>query len=159
MKSVSDIDLDYKAWMLLEQTANTIFEAREAGLREYNNTAMQVAVLSIVKSIGDEATPAEIARWLLRRPHTVSGLLNRMEKAGLVRKTKNLHKKNLVRVTLTPKGEQSYKQSLKNKSIHRIMSALTAKEREQLMSYLRKLRDKALKEAGINPKKVPFPAK
>lgn len=159
MKKALDMDLDYKAWVLLQQAAGAIFEVRENELREHGSTAMQATVLFIVKSIGNKATPAEISRWLLRRPHTVSGLLNRMEKAGLVRKTKDLHKKNLVRVTITPKGEQAYKQSLKGKTIHKIMSALGEADREKLASYLRAVRDRAVKEAGIKLRQVPFPAK
>jgi len=73
-----------------------------------------------------------------------------------VRKTKDLHKKNLVRVSLTGKGEQAYNQSTKIESIHKIMSSLSEEEHQRLDLYLKTLRDRALKELGIDHK-PPFP--
>jgi DNA-binding MarR family transcriptional regulator len=74
-----------------------------------------------------------------------------------VKKTKDLHRKNLVRVTITAKGEQAYKQALKRKSVQRIMSALSEGEQQKLKSLLETLRNKGIKELGMDPKKVPFP--
>jgi len=110
---------------------------------------MKAAVLFIVDSIGDEATPAEISRWLLRKSHSVSGLLDRMEKDRLITKTKNLHKKNLVRVTITEKGRKALALSLKRESINNTLSILSKEEQEQLYSSLEKVRDLALKEAAV----------
>ena len=157
MKKVSAIDQNYKLWVLLQQTADVIFEARGNELRQYGLPPMQAAVLFVIQAIGDEATPAKIARWMLRRPHSISMILDRMVETGLIRKTKDLHRKNLIRVTLTEKGQQLYNQSLKRKPINRIMSSLSEEERQQLRLYLQKLRDKGLKEVGMDPKKVPFP--
>ena len=157
MQEVSDVDRDYNLWVLLHQVSDIIFNAREEELRQYGVPAMQAEVLFVIQAIGDETMPAQIARWLLRRPHSVSGILDRMEKAGLVRKTKDLHRKNLVRVTITEKGQQAYNQALERKSIQRIMTSLSEEERQQLWSCLKTLRDKGLKEIGKDPKKVPFP--
>ena len=157
MKNVSNVDQDYKLWVLLDQANTTILNAREDELRQYHVSAMQAAVLFIIKAIGKEVTPAEIARWLLRKPHTVSGLLTRMEKAGLVKKTKDFAKKNMIRVTLTAKGEKAHNQSLKRESISQIMSCLSPEERRQLELYLKKLRDEALKEPRVKRKRLPFP--
>jgi len=54
---------------------------------------MQAAVLFVVRNMKTAATPAEISRRLFREPHTVSELIKRMEKQGLVRKKKDLEKK------------------------------------------------------------------
>jgi len=157
MPNIGDVDQDYKLWVLLGQASDMIFEARENELREYGITAMQAEVLFAVQAIGDKTTPAQISRWTLRRPHSISGILDRMEKVGLIRKTKDLARKNQVRVSMTDKGRQAYNKSLKRKSIHRIMSALAEEERQQLWSRLETARNKALKEVGKDPKKVPFP--
>ncbi len=110
----------------------------------------------IVNAIGRQATPAEISRWLLREPHSTSGLINRMEKEGLVRKVKDLERKNMVRVAITEKGQQLYNQSTKRETIHRIMSTLVGEECGQMWECLRKLRDRAFEEIGI-VHKPPFP--
>ncbi len=124
-------------------------KARWEELAQYNVPPVQAAVLFIIQAIGYRATPAEISRWFFRQSHSVSELLSRMEKGGLVRKVKDLDRKNLVRVELTEKGRETYHQSMKRVSIHNIMSSLSEEEHQQLRSCLQKLRDKALKEIGI----------
>jgi len=156
MEDLLPKDEDYELWVLLYQAKDAIEIAREKELRPYGISPMQAAVLFIVQAIGDKATPAEISRWMFRQHHSVSGLLNRMEKAGLVKKTKDLDRKNLVRVTLTEKGQQAYRDSLKRESLHNIMPSLSKEKRQQLKSYLKELRDTALKEVG-NEFKLPFP--
>jgi DNA-binding MarR family transcriptional regulator len=150
MKKEISNDKEYDLWVVTDHYWIAMFAARERELRKYGISAMQAEVLYIVDRIGKEATPAEIARWLLRRAHSVSGLLQRMEKDGLIVKTKDLSRKNMVRVTITDKGQKALKQSLKRESIKRVASVLPEEDREQLYGYMKKLRDKAAKVAKIN---------
>lgn len=149
-------DEDYSLWVLLHQARDVIFRARENELRQYDVTTMQAAVLFVIDAIEGKATPTEISRWLLREPHTVSVLLTRMEKEGLVSKAKDPGKKGLVNVTLTEKGRQVLSQSMKRESIRKVMSCLSDEEREQLRSSLEKLRDNGLNNM-TTVRKVPFP--
>ena len=157
MPESSTVDRDYNLWVLLHQVSDIIFNAREAELQKYGLPATQAEVLFVIKAIGDEVTPAQISRMIYRRPHSVSGIIDRMEKAGLVKKTKDLHKKNLIRVTMTAKGQQAYKQALGRKSVQKIMASLSESERQKFKSLLETLRNKGLKELGIDPKKLPPP--
>jgi len=115
-----------------------------------------VAALHIINLLGDHATPMQMAQWLFRKPHTISSILDRMEKEGLVIKHNDLKRRNLVRVSLTKKGREAYRHTAKRESIHDIMSCLSAAEIKQLRSYLDRLRDRALKELDIT-EKPPFP--
>lgn len=157
MQDLSKVDEDYTLWVLLHQAKDTIFAAREVELRQYGTSPMHAAVLFIMQAIGSEATPTKIAQWLLRSPNTVSDLLDRMERAGLVRKTRDPDRKNVIRVTITDKGRQAHNDSMKLESIHRIMSCLSKEERQQLRSISQKLRDEALKPAVVSIRQVPFP--
>jgi len=125
-----------------------LFACRDKELRRYGISTIEAAVLFSAQSIGNKATPAEISRWLLRKPYSVSGLLNRMEKKGLIKKTRNLDRKNLVRITLTEKGKQAYYQSIERKCIHKVMSTLTKEEQQLLKSCLERLRGTAIKYSG-----------
>ena len=125
-------------------------------MHQYNISASRGAVLFAIQAIGEEATPAEIARWLFREPHSISELLSRMERDGLVRRVKDLCRKNLVRIVLTEKGREVYHKSTKRELVCEIMSSLSEEERQQLRSCLQKLRDKALKELRIEHG-IPFP--
>jgi DNA-binding MarR family transcriptional regulator len=156
MKNSYSEDEVYNLWTMIEQVHSGITLARDRELEPHGLSTIKAAALFIIDAIGEEATPAEISRWILRRPHSVSGLLDRMEGEGLIRKSKDLQKKNLVRVTITPQGRKAYNQSLKKKAINQILAALTVQERHQLYTCMDKLRTKALKVAGINYK-PPFP--
>lgn len=156
MADTRPLDLDYNLWALLEQVTTLILNARDQELSEYGTTAMQAAVLFIINQVGDETTPADISRWIFRKPSSVTGILDRMAKAGLLQRTKDLPKRNMVRVRVTEKGQKAFKQSLKRKPIHLIMSALSQEERRQLASLLQKLRTRAIKVGGVKYK-PPFP--
>ena len=111
----------YEIWGLLDQACDAIGRARDNELRQIGISRMQAWVLFIVKAINGKAingpaTPAQISRWLFREPNTVSALLDRMEKQGLVKKIKDLEKKNLIRVVITEKGEEAYQQSKEAKA-------------------------------------------
>ena len=129
-------------------TERTIFKVREKELAQYGITVEQAAVCFYIQIIGDRATSAELSRWVLREPHTISMIVARMEKKGLVRKIRDLDR-NQVRVVLTETGQQAYYQSTKRESIHRIFSSLTVEECKQMRLYLNKLQDEALRELGM----------
>jgi DNA-binding MarR family transcriptional regulator len=151
------MDKDYNLWVLLHQTTDAVIKARQKELDQFDISFIEVGVLVVIQAIGEKATPSEISRRILREPHSVSALLNRMEKKGLVRKTQDLDRKNLVRVSITEKGRQAYDKSTRRKSIYNIISSLSEEERQQLRSCLEKLRSKAFKELVVEPKPPPLP--
>ena len=142
-------DRDYILWVLLHQTRSAVFKVREKDVSKYGLTAAQSAVLFVISAVEGKATPAKIARWLFREAHSVAGLLNRMEKQGLIRKTKDLDKKNLIRVTLTEKGEQLCYLVSERGTLNRILAGLPEEQRQQLESILHILLDRALKELAL----------
>jgi DNA-binding MarR family transcriptional regulator len=149
MKNKKPVDSRVSLIWLLFHVRHALFQARANELAEYGVTPMKATVLFIVKSIGDKATPAEISRWLFLKPHSVSGLLTRMGKDGLIARVKDLDRKNQVRIVLTEKANGLYRKSTSSKTFNRIMSCLPEEEAEQLESTLEKLRDRALKELGV----------
>ncbi|MFC2068670.1 MarR family winged helix-turn-helix transcriptional regulator [Chloroflexota bacterium] len=149
-------DDDFNTWVLLHQAQDQIFKARDNELFQYGCSTMQSAILSVVKMIEGKATLPEIAKWVLRKPHTISTILTRMEKSGLLKKANGSAGKRTIYVTLTEKGEQVFSQTLKRESIYEIMSCLSKEEQKQLASSLEKLRDKALYKL-TTPEKIPFP--
>jgi len=149
-------DEDFRLWILLRQSRDAIRKVRARELSQYGITAGQAATLFVIRAIGEDVTPAEISRWRLQERHSITAILNRMEKDGLIIKTKDLPRKNQVRVSLTPKGEKVCEQAVKRESIHKILSCLSEEERDQLTSYLGRLRTKALQDLGDNSQ-PPFP--
>ena len=158
MKKLMSEDPDYNLWWLMLQMRRAMYKARSKELFQYGTTPEESGALFAIKAIGSRATPAEIARWNLREHHTMSALLVRMENKGLVKRTRDLERKNSIRVTMTKKGREVYKQAAKREAIHRILSCLPKDQREQLMSPLLRLRDKSLEEVNLRIKLIFPPA-
>ena len=144
------------AWLLLEQTRNAIFKARELELEEYGISLVQAAVMFVIHASGGKARPAEIARWLVREPHSISGLLTRMQKAGLLHREPDPERKNAVSIALTPEGREVCNKTFRRESVRQVFADLSDEERKGLMGSLIRLRDRALKDRRVR-NKPPFP--
>lgn len=154
-KNRTSLDKDYGLWVLLNQARDSVHKAREKELAQYGISSSQAAVMFISKMIDSEVTPSEISRWLLKEPHTVSAIISRMERQGLVKKVKGKGKNNSVNISLTKMGEEAYINSEKIQSIKDIISKLNADEIERLSSLLARLRDIAIDYTSRF--RVPFP--
>lgn len=139
----------YKLWVMLTQTRNATIKAREQELRQLGISGTESFILFVIWSMGNKATPAEISRIVLRRPHTVSEFLGRMQNKGLVKKSRNPDNRSMVTLSLTKKGQQVYREASKRQSVHRMLSVLPDEDRARLMSYLQIIRAKALQEIGV----------
>ncbi len=151
-----DIYSDYYLWVLFSQTRDAISKARERELHSQDISERHAQLLFIIELIGRNATPAKIARWLFREPHSISEIIDRMEKQGLLQKVKDLDRKNQVRIKITKKGYDVYQRSFIPKNIPDTLSVLTDDERKQFISSLMKLRKAAIKRVGIRYE-VPLP--
>ena len=155
-KFYSAEDEDQDLWLLLTHARYAIFRAREKELMRYGVSPEQVGLLFVVQALGNKATPAALSRHILRQPHTVSALVDRMARRGLVKKVKDLDRKNLVRVVMTEKGQKTYEISTKRGPIHRIMNTLSREEKKEFREYLERLLAKARKEIGLDRDELPL---
>lgn len=145
--------------ILLHQTRDAVHNARKKELSKYDLSNREVGTLNIIdliNSTGKNTTPAEIARWAYRRPHTIASILNRMYRRGFITRTKDLEYKNLIRIGLTEKGKQALNVALNGKAFRRIFSVLSSEECDQLISHLVRIRNTALEEAGDSTDR-PYP--
>ncbi len=98
----------YNLWVLLSRTRNVMWKARQYELEKYNIFVAQAATPMAIYAFAGQATPTDIARWLFQENHSVSELINRMEKTGFVRKVKDPVKKQKVRISLTDEGLETF---------------------------------------------------
>jgi MarR family transcriptional regulator, organic hydroperoxide resistance regulator len=150
-------DKDYTLLTQLLQVADIFVKVRERELLTQNLSATSAAILFLVEAMGKDVTPAKISRMLLREPHSVSGILMRMEKQGLIKRAKNMERKNLIRITLTTKGENALKQAMKKEGVKHVLSKLTEEQRRQLKQTLTSLKEAGMKELNLSPKALPWP--
>ena len=123
-------DRDFTSWVTLARTRDAIFKNRVKEFKKYNLSARQSSVLMVLNALDESPTPAEVSRWVFREPHSISDFLKRMERNGLVKRVKDLDRKNMMRVVLTEKGREAIHNARKMESIHKIMSSLTKEEHQ-----------------------------
>jgi DNA-binding MarR family transcriptional regulator len=144
-------------WVMIAQTKDAILKARQRDYARFNISNERRAVLWSIQNNGGHATPVEISRQLFRELHSVTEMLKRMEKEGLIKRYESSGRSRFE-VKLTEKGLEVFNQSLHNETDERIFSVLTKKERERLASYLWKLRGQVMKELGIPEWQIKFPS-
>ncbi len=132
-----------KKWRLLHHTVIEVNKARQKELRQYNITTSQAAVLDCIKYHNNDATLTQVARWLLRESQSVSTLVSRMDNRGIIKKSVDPNRKNVIRISMTNKGEELYNQVAKRESVKDILSSLSQEELQLFESCLKKIRDAA----------------
>jgi DNA-binding MarR family transcriptional regulator len=76
-------------------------------------TYQQFLVLVILDYKGNQGTVSNIADELGRTQNTLSVIIDRMEKKGLVLKTRNMSDRRLVKVVMTDEGKQKLTETSK----------------------------------------------
>lgn len=150
MAKTINLDKDFGLWWTLARTRDLMNRVRVGELIKVGITPREAAVLLLVKQLGGTVSVTQLAKWLVREPHSVRELAGRMEKQGLVARHGDPQTRKRTIVKLTPAGEKACRGANRRVSVRRILAALSEQEREQLGSSLRKLRAKALKELRID---------
>jgi len=135
----TELNKHERAWENLTLTYLTLQRARQLELAKVGLTVPQRRVLYSLKTSEEPLTPMKLARRMKQQPHTVSQLVHRMEARGLVKTTKDLERKNLVRVSLTKKGQEAFKRQHSEKSVRSATSCLSEKELDTLNAACKKL--------------------
>jgi len=136
----------YNMYVHIHMTQKALLNARYSEVKSFGITIMELALLTIVKGLDGEATPTQIARLIMRRRSTVSGLLNRMERNGLIRRSEYKNNKRLRKVTLTVKGKKVLEQTWEMDNIDDVIGSISDDEFRRLWSLLEKLQELALKQ-------------
>jgi DNA-binding MarR family transcriptional regulator len=134
---------DEKTVERIFRTALALQRVRELELQRVHLTFIEAGVLYFLKDLTDPLTPADISRQLHRPPHTVSVVVARLESRGLVKKTRNMHRKNVVNVSLTKEGQAALQSQLRESEVRNITACLTRQQVAALNTALRQLHDAA----------------
>lgn len=151
-------DKEYDLWILLSRVYHLIAMLRKLELSKYDILPVQSYILFIIKALGEDVTPSRISEYVYQQRSSISDILNRMVKQGLIVKTSNSGSKKRVIVTLTEKGEKALAFSRNREYLHKIISSLTEEKKQQLESGLEILRDRAINELSGTQKTVLRPS-
>jgi DNA-binding MarR family transcriptional regulator len=143
---LASVDTVDEAWVLLNQAFDAAYRAASKKLQPIGVSPEQARLLVILGTSSYPPTCTEISRIVMRKPHTITALLNGMQRAGLIRRIKDERNQKLVRVVMTKKGREVRKQILQTHLSLELRSSMSRGEFYQLISALEKLRDTALKQ-------------
>ena len=136
-----------KMWALLDTAGFAILRLRKLELAKLNLTSEQSMVLSVIHHCGGTTTAKDIERFTTRQHHSISTLINRMVKNGLVIKTKFPNEK-MYRISMTPEGEKQFNK-ITIDSIEIIFDFLTEKTKRELAGLLLSLYSEATSLLGM----------
>lgn len=125
---------------LLTTAQHSVFLKMTEKLSVFDITPVQYAVLYCLWE-NDKRSPKEIAERLKLENSTISGILERMEKKGLIERSISKEDRRYIQVMVTEKGA-----SLKDAVLaaveevnNEVMSVFSDNDREMLKSWLRLL--------------------
>ena len=147
-----------RSWVLMGQAFEAACRALEVELVQYRMTVPQYNVLMLLDCCTVPLSPGQISSYVFREKHTVSTLLSRMEKAGLIEKTKDGDDDRVVKAQITPKGRLVLKKVMSPamRYARELMNTcFTEEEVKQWDRHLRKLRDHSLQELGQEIEPLP----
>ena len=140
---------DMKLWLLMHRVRDALALCEDSIFKEYGLTSEQFRVLAAVKGRGGSSRPSELARILERSPNSVSMLIDRMVKAGLVKRTRDRKDRRAVNVSMTGKAEKclgpagpagwEFIQKILSPLSHedkRILASLLERTKCELLGYL-----------------------
>jgi DNA-binding MarR family transcriptional regulator len=130
-----------RLWLLLPRVGDALNLCQDLVFSKYGITTEQWRVLACIKSRGP-LRPVEIASLLERAPNSMSMLLDRMVKAGLVRRTRDRKDRRAVSVHLTDKGKEAIEPATPAgwELIHKLVSPLSYGDQCALADMLETLK-------------------
>ena len=145
LKTLPDEDL----WCLLVRTWFAILRLRQVELARFGLTVEQSSILALLRH-SRSTTAKELENATMRQQHSISTLINRMIKSGLVGRDKSPTEKR-HRIFITEEGKNLFKKVTID-SIKAVFSPLPADEKRRFACNLRSLQLKARDLVGMSYK-------
>jgi DNA-binding MarR family transcriptional regulator len=134
---------EQEAILSIARTGDQLFIRAERLLREHGLTGPQYNVLRILRGEGKPLPMAEIASRTVQVVPGITGLVDRLEAAGLVRRERSTDDRRVIFVGITPRGLAALAKldgplpALEKK----LLGGLTHSELQKLVDLLESIRD------------------
>jgi DNA-binding MarR family transcriptional regulator len=144
-------DLSVTLWRMLYQAYTRFKNGMDQILVEHGLTMEQYLVLVTIKYHDVPIRITDIARWLERSTNSVTMIVDRMVKAGLLRRVRDRRDRRTVNVFLTSKAENALKPANPAawEFMQQGMSPLASKDKNAFASLLEMINRKLL--TYLNP--------
>lgn len=129
-----------KLWVVLARCFNTFAQNEAHHLKQFDLTPPQFGLLETLAHLGPMKM-CEIGTKLLMSGANVTGVVDRLEKKGLVRRVMDAEDRRMFLIHLTDEGSKLIGKFFPKhaEQIEAFTSVLTTKEKRQLTELLKKL--------------------
>jgi DNA-binding MarR family transcriptional regulator len=126
-----------RLWLLLRRVGDALGLCQDLVYSKYGLTSEQIGVLAAIKSRGP-LRPIDLASILERSPNSMSMIVDRMVKAGLVRRTRDRKDRRAVFVSMTDKAREAIEPAIPAgwQFIHKVLSPLSYDDQRALADML-----------------------
>ena len=139
IKPGADTSPRYRALLQLLRTAETVWNASRLFFERWNLGPSQFNVLNLLYQQRGGLSQTELSRQLIMHRSNITGLVDRLEKRGLVQRRDVAADRRAYRVVLTPAGAELLRQILPRyyEGADRVWGALSPRRAAQLIAALR----------------------
>lgn len=131
----------YQALIQLLRTAETLWNSSRIFFGRWNLSPSQFNVLNLLHDCATGLTQSELSRQLIMHRSNVTGLIDRLEKRGLVHRADSATDRRAYRVALTPAGNALVREILPQyyAAAEQIWGRLPLRRTSQLVAELAQL--------------------
>jgi DNA-binding MarR family transcriptional regulator len=139
-------NLILRLWFLMHRDYRLLVNCEDQIYGEKGLTMEQFSVLVAMKYIHGPVRPTDVAKWIGRTPNTISMIIDRMVKAGLVRRTRDRIDRRTVHLAATSKAENALRLAIPAgwEFIQKIMLPMSEADRHTFARLLETLRYETL---------------
>lgn len=135
-----------KTFMLFIQTGETVLKYADAKFYNGANTsAIKYAALKILNKNDGTMTHTQLANWLFKEPHSITKLVERLKRDGLVVTKRQTRDRRAINIIITDKGREHIEEATPTarELAGQVMSSISEEEAAQLGEMLGTLRQNA----------------
>jgi DNA-binding MarR family transcriptional regulator len=152
------VELALRLWRQVYQTYTLLKTCEDQIFEEYGLTTEQYGVLVAMGYLDSPIRITDIARWLERSTNSISMIVDRMVKAGLVTRKRDRSDRRVVYVSSTSKAENALRPATlaSFEVVSKILSPLSYEDRSTLLSLLGTVKYEIMRylNPGVNIKEV-----
>jgi DNA-binding MarR family transcriptional regulator len=150
--------LALRLWRQLYQTYTLLKRSEDEAAGSFGLTTEQYAVLVTLDYFGGAMKVGDIAAWLERTTNSMSMIVDRMVKVGLITRKRDRRDRRLVYVSMTSKGKASLEPAARAilEVILKVLAPLSPEERSTLLGLLETVKIEIIRHLnpGVDIKEV-----
>ena len=143
-------------WSLFQQTYLLSFRHLEQLTSREGLSHSQAAALGVLNATDRPLPLSHLARYLTQEAQSTTELADRLERRGLVRRTRDARDRRLVLLELTPEGRATYERIQPGiaEGGEQLFCSLNPRDRAKLAGLLKPVRDRAASLLGFDEKRL-----